>query len=64
MGVDIRFRNAGDLIFRWGMQVPTHGGKIDIALLSEAVAHIQHRNILSLEVVERFEGQHGIFGLC
>ena len=52
------------LFFRRCMQIPTHGGEINIALTSEAVAHIQHRDILTLQIVEGFEGQHSIMIFC
>ena len=40
----------------WSMEIPTHGGEINIALHSEAVANIEHGDILALDFIEGFEG--------
>ena len=48
-------------LFGWSMEIPTHGGEINIALLSEAVANIEHGDILALDFIEGFEGQDGVF---
>jgi hypothetical protein len=46
------------ILLRWSMEIPTHGGKIYIALLSEAIADIEHGYFLALNLIERFKRQY------
>ena len=47
-----------ECLLRWSMEIPTHGGKINIALLSEAIADIEHGYFSAFNLIERFKRQY------
>ena len=40
--------------------MPTPGGQIDIAFLSQGIAHVQHGDVLTLQIVERLKGNNSL----
>ncbi|MGD8752889.1 MAG: hypothetical protein PVG14_15760, partial [Anaerolineales bacterium] len=46
------------------MEVPTHGGVINVALHSKAVTDVHHGHVLALNLVEGLEGEAATLLFC